>query len=81
MDADRLARRQQVQQRIDEGQHGRVLCAPLEHGPATDEGIDTLRSLSLEVVASLEAQIQIGLQRCAHGLDLGSIEHVLRKSL
>ena len=65
MDADRLARGEQVaglQQCIDELEHGRVLGGVLEHGPASDQGIDPLRPLPFEVLASMNAKIEVGLQ-------------------
>ncbi len=79
MDADRLARAQQVaglQQRIDELQHGGVLGGALEYGPAPDKGVDALGPFPFEVVASLNAEIEVRLQCCAQGLDLGSTQQV-----
>ncbi len=79
VDADRLARGQQVaglQQRIDKFQHGRVLGGALEYVPAPDEGVDALRPLPLEVVAPLDAKVEVRLQLHAQGLDLGGAQHV-----
>ena len=76
MDADRLARGEQVarpQDAVEEREHAHVLGNLLEHAAAPDEGIDALGAQALEGIAA-GVRVQVGRQPLAHAPQRGGGE-------